>query len=148
MECIRTVVQCASPVFGTITVVTVEFATFGIIILHSIVTTTITSGTALEDAYCIAYAAGDFNTTPPPAPPKNNSTNLTKPPFPTGAKVGIAFGSLAALGLLLGLLFFILRHRRNARQKSETGRSLNGLSELRGSRSASWDRKGRKSGAS
>jgi len=128
-------------------VVTVEFATFGIIILRSIVTTTITSGTALENAYYIAYAAGDFNTTPP-APPHNNSTNPTKPPFPTGAKVGITLGSLAALGLLLNLLFFILRHRRNARQKSETGRSLDGLLELRGSRSASWDRKGRKSGVS
>ena len=41
------------------TVVTVEFATFGVIILRSTVTTTITSGTAFEDAYYIAYAAGD-----------------------------------------------------------------------------------------
>jgi hypothetical protein len=108
------------------TVVAVEFATFGIIILPSTVTTTITSGTAFEDAYHIAYAAGDFNTTPPPTPtpPRNNSTNPTKPPFPTGEKEGIALGSLAALGLLLDLLFFILRHWRNARRKSETDRSF------------------------
>jgi hypothetical protein len=59
-------------------------------------------------------------------------TNTPGGALKTGAKVGIGVGSFAALCVLLGILFFILRYRRNNKQKSKPVRSLDGLSELRG----------------